>query len=163
MDMHFAWGSKIILLVEDDPNDVLLIRRAFVRTAPDLQLRVVGDGETARQYLGGIGVFADRQENPLPALVLLDLKLPRKTGFELLEWMKSDPSLSQIPVIVHTSSREPNDIERACTLGARYYLVKPSRPEDLRHAIRAVVDFLFLGLGDALELLSQDRTGSPKP
>lgn len=160
MDSEPDWGSKLILLVEDDPNDVLLIRRAFVKTAPDLQLRVVGDGESARQYLEGTGVFSDREENPLPALVLLDLKLPRRTGFELLSWMKSVPSLSQIPVVVHTSSREPNDIERACTLGARYYLVKPNRAEDLRHAIRAVVDFLFLGLGDALELLSQDRTGT---
>lgn len=162
MNTEPDWGSKLILLVEDDPNDVLLIRRAFVKTAPDLQLRVVGDGESARQYLEGTGIFVDRQENPLPALVLLDLKLPRRTGFELLEWMKQEPALSQIPVVVHTSSREPTDIERACTLGARYYLVKPSRQEDLRHAIRAVVDFLFLGLGDALELLSQDRAGSPK-
>ena len=161
MDMHFDWGSKLILLVEDDPDDVLLIRRAFVKSAPELKLRVVGDGETAREYLSGTGVFADRRENPLPALILLDLKLPRRTGFELLQWMKSDPAVAQIPVVVHTSSREPTDIERACTLGARYYLVKPNRPEDLRHAIRAVVDFLFLGLGDALELLSQDSS-SPK-
>lgn len=160
--MPIDWGSKIVLLVEDDPDDVLLIRRAFVRSAPELQLRVVGDGESAREYLRGIGSYANREENPVPALILLDLKLPRRTGFELLEWMKEEPSVSQIPVIVHTSSREPNDIERACTLGARYYLVKPNRPEDLRHAIRAVVDFLFLGLGDALELLSQDRTSSPQ-
>jgi CheY-like chemotaxis protein len=118
-------GVQPILLVEDDPDDALLAERAFRRTNVANPLRVVADGDEAVAYLAGEGRFADREANPLPVLVLLDLKLPRRSGFEVLEWLRAEPGLERLPVVVLTSSRETTDIDRAYELGANSYVVKP--------------------------------------
>jgi len=116
-----------ILLVEDDSNDVLLLQRAFRRAGLMHALQIVTDGDQAVSYLNGDGEFADRQAHPLPALVLLDLKLPRRSGLEVLEWLRNQPeNLKALPVIVLTSSRLSEDVDRAYGLGANSYMAKPS-------------------------------------
>jgi len=127
-----------ILLVEDDPNDVLLIQRAFRKSNVANPIQVVGDGEEAIAYLSGQGPCADRERYPLPLLLLLDLKLPRKSGFEVLEWLRQQPGLKRLPVVVLTSSAETPDVNRAYDLGANSYLVKPVRFEDLLHMVQTL-------------------------
>lgn len=127
-----------LLLAEDDPNDVLLFRRAFERCGASCLLRVVHDGDQAIRYLEGVGPYADRLENPLPVVALLDLKMPRRTGLEVLEWLAAHPDLCRLPAVVLTSSRERADIERAYALGARSYLVKPGKFSDLLRLVEVI-------------------------
>jgi CheY-like chemotaxis protein len=115
----------VILLAEDDPNDVLLFRRALDKLKLANSLQSVQDGEEAISYLGGQGLYADRDRYPLPTLLLLDLKLPRKAGFEVLQWLRGQPGLKRLPAVVLTSSNQDSDINRAYDLGANSYLVKP--------------------------------------
>jgi CheY-like chemotaxis protein len=114
-----------ILLVEDDPNDVLLIQRAFQKAGLRDMLRVVRDGEQAVEYLSGRGQYADREHYPFPFLLLLDLKMPGVDGFEVLEWIRSQKTLRRLLVVVLTSSNLQADVDRAYELGANSYLVKP--------------------------------------
>ncbi len=114
-----------VLLVEDDPNDIVLTRRAFRKAELPEPIAIVEDGKQAVAYLGATGEFADRRAHPLPDLVLLDLKLPRMTGLEVLAWLRQQPSLQRLPVVVLTSSREISDVNRAYELGANSYLGKP--------------------------------------
>lgn len=118
-------SSSVILLVEDDPNDVLLLRRAFRKANLANPLLVVGDGEQAAAYLTGEGQYFDRDRFPLPIIVLLDLKLPRRSGLEVLAWLRNQPKLKRLPVVVLTASRESVDINSAYEQGASSYLVKP--------------------------------------
>lgn len=112
-----------ILWVEDDPDDVLLIGRA-IRKAGLEAPAVVRDGPEATAYLSGAGPYADRILHPFPTLVLLDLKLPRMSGFEVLQWIRERREISRLPVVIFTSSREKADIDRAYDLGANAYLLK---------------------------------------
>lgn len=118
-------GRTTILLVEDDLNDVMLIKRAFSKSRIVNPIACVENGEDAVAYLRGDGKYADRRQHPLPFLLLLDLKLPRLSGHEVLQWLRGQPLLKRLPVVVLTSSREPVDINRAYELGANSYLVKP--------------------------------------
>ena len=127
-----------ILLVEDNPNDVLLIRRAFNKVAVPNPLNVVGDGEKAIDYLSGAGDYADRGRYPLPLFILLDLKLPRKSGHEVLGWLRAQPVLRRIPVVILTSSSIPADLERSYDAGVNSYLVKPVNFDELRELIDMV-------------------------
>jgi CheY-like chemotaxis protein len=120
-----------VLLAEDDENDVLLMQRAFKRVRKGDSLRVVHDGEAAIDYLTGRDHFSNRSEHPLPSLVILDLKMPRKSGFEVLEWLKTQPSLKRIPTVILTSSSQHRDIAKAYDLHANSYLVKPNAFEEL--------------------------------
>lgn len=117
--------KSVILLVEDDPDDVFFLQEAFKKADMAGALRVARDGEEAVAYLLGQGAFADRRLHPPPALVLLDLKLPRKSGLEVLEWRRGQPGMASIPVVVLTSSVSETDVRRAYELGANAYLVKP--------------------------------------
>lgn len=116
----------IILLVEDRPDDVLLIRKAFERAKVSNPIYVVSDGEEAVEYLSGSGKFWSRAEYPLPELVLLDLKLPKMDGFDVLQWIRSHPGLQGLAVVVLTSSEEPKDINLAYGMGANSFLLKPT-------------------------------------
>src|SRR5690349_9095421 len=118
-------GEWIILLVEDNPDDELFARRAFAKVCPQARLISARDGEVAIDYLAGRGQYEDREQNPLPDLVLLDLKLPRKSGLEVLEWLRGDSDLRDLGVVVLTSSEETRDVERARALGILAYYVKP--------------------------------------
>jgi CheY-like chemotaxis protein len=131
-------SQQSILLIEDDPNDVLLTRRAFARLNILNPLHVVEDGDHAVAYLEGGGDYADRSRFPLPVLILLDLKLPRRSGLEVLAWMRGQPGLKRLPVVVLTSSQESADINRAYDLGANSYLVKPVAFESLIEMARAL-------------------------
>jgi CheY-like chemotaxis protein len=115
----------LILLVEDDPNDIILIKRAFEKANITNPLQVVENGEEAISYLTGKGRYGNRVKYPLPMLLLLDLKLPRKSGHEVLEWLRKQPMLKRLTVVVLTSSQQSSDINRAYDLGANSYLVKP--------------------------------------
>jgi CheY-like chemotaxis protein len=115
-----------VLLVDDNPDDVLLMKRAFSSTTIRAPLRVLHDGAAALDYLAGNGEYADRAAHPLPSLMLLDLKMPRVSGFAVLEWLRQQPGLKRLPVIVLTSSQQESDINRAYDLGANSYIVKPS-------------------------------------
>lgn len=130
--------SQTVLLVEDDPNDVLLIRRAFDRARLLNPLQVVPDGEQTIAYLSGAGEYADRERYPYPVLMLLDLKLPRKSGFEVLQWLRAQPGLKRLPVVVLTSCSNGPDINRVYELGANSYLVKPVRFEDLLQMVQTL-------------------------
>ncbi len=114
-----------ILLIEDDPNDVFLIQRAFSKAKIMNPIQTVKNGEDAISYLAGKDVFSNRERYPLPVLILLDLKLPRISGHEVLEWLRQQPGLKRIPVVVLTSSKQTFDINRAYDLDANSYLIKP--------------------------------------
>ena len=136
-----------VLLVEDDPDDVLLTQRAFRKLGVPTSMQVVGDGEQALAYLMGGGDYADRERFPLPDLMLLDLKLPRRSGFEVLEWLRAQPGLRRLPVVVLTGSRESVDVNRALDLGANSYLVKPVGFDDLLEVVRTL-RLYWLGLNE---------------
>ena len=116
---------QTILLAEDNSTDALMVQRAFKKAHLMNPVQVVDDGDKAVAYLGGQGVYADREKYPLPVLLLLDLKLPRRSGLEVLEWLRQQEGLKRLPVIVLTSSKESADVNRAYDLGANSYLVKP--------------------------------------
>src|SRR4051794_21432144 len=112
----FVTTSPIILLAEDLEEDVIIVRKALVQAFVDNPLKVVRDGEEALKYLGGVGKFGDRAEFPLPGVVLMDLKMPRVDGFEVLEWVRSQPQFHKLPVIILTSSERLPDMKRAYQL-----------------------------------------------
>jgi len=120
--------SHSILVVEDDPDDAFLVRRAFARTHPHVHLHFASDGEQAVEYLSREAP----QAASLPDIVLLDLKLPRMSGLELLKWLRASPRLRRLPVVVLTSSRERKDVDEAYDLGANSYLVKPVSSDSAR-------------------------------
>jgi CheY-like chemotaxis protein len=131
-------AAETVLLVEDDPNDVILVRRALRKASVANPLQVIEDGEDAVSYLAGRPPFADRGAHPVPVLVLLDLKLPRRSGHEVLEWLRAQPGLRRLPVVVLTSSRDSTDVDRAYDLGANSYLVKPVGFDELLEMLRAL-------------------------
>ena len=114
-----------ILLVEDNPDDQLLTRIAFQRAHLGNELVVVGDGEAALDYLWARGTYAQRNPAELPALVLLDLNMPKLSGFEVLEQVRKNPLTSALPVVVLTSSAQDEDVLRSYRNGANSYVRKP--------------------------------------
>ena len=133
-----------VLFVEDDPNDVALTQRAFERAGFANPLQVLSDGEQAIAYLGGEASYADRDRYPLPIIVLLDLKLPRKSGFEVLAWIRAAANIRRLPVVVLTSSQQSPDINRAYDAGANSYLVKPVAFEHLLNLVQTLGLYWFM-------------------
>jgi CheY-like chemotaxis protein len=127
--------SAVILLVEDREDDIVLIRKSFEKAELANPLYVVRNGEEAVAYLMGEEFFSNRNEYPLPDLILLDLKMPKLDGFETLLWIRNQPGVRNIPVVILTSSAELRDVTRAYALGANSYLVKPV---DFDHSIELV-------------------------
>jgi CheY-like chemotaxis protein len=119
------------LVVEDSADDVVLLQHAFQRAGLSSHLSVVSDGIEAMAYLCGEDVFADRFAYPFPDFILLDINMPRKNGFELLEWLRADANCCRIMVHVLTASSREADVERAYELHANSYTVKPSRLDEL--------------------------------
>src|SRR5438094_5167808 len=128
--------EKSILLAEDDPNDVLLLERAFQKAGLRNSLKIVPDGEEAIEYLSGRGPYADREQYPLPFLLLLDLKMPGTDGFEVLQWLRAEAELKRLLVVVLTSSNLQSDVDRAYELGANSYLVKPVGFDEMVHLVQ---------------------------
>jgi len=133
-----ATTSSAILHVDDDRNDVLFMQIAMRKAGLEKQLRVVEDGQDAIDYFRGTGAYANREEYPLPCLVLLDINMPRVTGLDVLKWIREQPTLETVVVIMLTASQQDSDIRRACHLGANSYLVKPSNPLQLSEMMDAV-------------------------
>ena len=117
--------SKIILLVEDNPSDVGLTQRALAKSHVANELVVAEDGQEALDYLFGAGAYAGREVTELPALVLLDLKLPRVDGLEVLRQIRADERTSRLPVVILTTSKEEQDVAQSYDLGANSYIRKP--------------------------------------
>lgn len=134
-------GQFTVLLVEDDLNDIFLVKRAFKRADIRNPLQVVTDGEEAIHYLSGDGKYADRNTYPLPRLVVMDIKMPRRTGFEVLEWIKHDGTLKRIPVIIVSSSDQAQDINRAYELGANAYMIKPMDFRSVEHLFQSITHY----------------------
>lgn len=130
--------SNTILVVEDNPKDVILIKRAIRKSKLLNPLQIVNDGEQAVNYLSGSGAYADRQEYPLPILILLDLKIPRKSGLEVLSWLRQQKGLKRLPVVILTSSNQTSDINQAYDLGVNSYLVKPVAFEALVEMVESL-------------------------
>lgn len=120
-----------ILVAEDDPTDAYFFERAFRRAGLPVTLHFVRDGQEAVDYLAGEGQFADRTRHPAPQAVLLDLKMPRLDGFDVLAWVRKQPGLSGVLIVIFSSSDEPRDMNRAYSLGANSYLVKPHSMAEL--------------------------------
>ncbi|GAB4370226.1 MAG: response regulator [Elainellaceae cyanobacterium] len=117
-------ANQTILLAEDNRADILLAQRAFRNLGSAYVLHIVEHGDAAVDYLAGIGEYTDRHRYPFPNLLLLDLKMPRRSGFEVMEWLQQQPQL-QLPVVVLTTSNSQGEIDRAYSLGAKTYLLKP--------------------------------------
>jgi CheY-like chemotaxis protein len=136
-----------ILHVEDDVNDVLLFQQACGKANVGFEIQSVADGDEAIAYLRGAEKFSDRAEFPMPQLILLDLKMPRLSGFDVLEWVRQQVAFEKMPIIVLTSSNHDIDVRRAYDLGANSYLVKPVGFEGLVE-IAQTVHSLMAKLGE---------------
>ena len=120
-----------ILVAEDDPTDAFFFQRAFRRAGIPVTLHFVRDGQEVIDYIEGAGGYGDRTVYPQPQLLLLDLRMPKLDGFDVLKWIRKRPDLAHILVVLFSSSDEPRDISRAYDLGANWYMVKPHSMEEL--------------------------------
>jgi CheY-like chemotaxis protein len=134
-------GQPFVLIAEDVANDVELLKRSFRRAGMSVTTHVVRDGEECIAYLAGTGKYANREEHPLPDLLLLDLKMPKASGFDVLRWIRARPSLSSLRVVVLTSSERIKDIDMAYELGANSFLTKPLNLTDFANMIEAMLRF----------------------
>ncbi|HZU30115.1 MAG TPA: response regulator [Candidatus Angelobacter sp.] len=132
---------KTILLVEDNPVDVMLMRRAMAKLDTVSDLRTVSDGQAAIDYLSGLGPYADRSSYPVPYVMVLDLKLPRKNGFEVLDWLRANSTYSHLPVVILTSSREDQDLRKAYLAGANSYFLKTPDAEELNRMAQIIHEY----------------------
>jgi CheY-like chemotaxis protein len=127
-----------VLLVEDDVSDFRLIQRAFAKIKPSIPMLRLTHGDEAVAYLAGDAPYENRSLHPIPCVLLLDIKLPRRSGFEVLEWIRmQDSALKRIPIIMLTSSRHQVDVNKAYELGVNSYLVKPSNNSELEQLVSA--------------------------
>src|SRR5579872_5074819 len=133
-----------ILVVEDNAEEVILMERAFKRTGMEVSVQFVVNGEEAIDYLSGVDRFRDRISFPEPDLVVMDLKMPRKGGFEVLEWFRNLQEGALIPVIVLTASNRESDVQRAYSLGANSYFIKPTSFDEFRDMIKVFYDYWSL-------------------
>ena len=141
-----------ILLVEDTPSDAALIRRGFDKTNVLNPIVWVKNGQEALAYLSGLGQYGDRIRYPLPALILLDLDLPEMTGFELLQWKRTQPYVRRIPAVVLTIDKATSAVNAAYDLGASSYLVKPGDPEEIMRIVKSIQEY-WLGLNQPPKLV----------
>jgi CheY-like chemotaxis protein len=133
--------NEPVLLVEDRDDDVFFMRRAWKVQGVRHPLQVARDGREAVAYLVGSEPFSDREKFPFPCLVLLDLKLPYMMGTEVLRWIRSQPQLRTLPVIMLTSSEIQRDIDEAYRLGANAFLVKPSNVAQIEGLVAVIRNF----------------------
>ena len=133
-------GKKLLtlLLAEDSEDDVFFFRHALEKAGMNHVIHLVQDGEEAVEYLDGAGKFKNRKEYPLPDFLFLDINMPKKNGWEVLEWMAGKPGLNRIPVVVVTTSEHHRDLKKAQEFALHAYLVKPAKPEQLREILDGV-------------------------
>ncbi len=130
-----------VLIAEDDENDALLLTRVLTKMKVPAMIHIVGDGEEAITYMKGEGRYADRQSFAFPRVLITDLKMPRKNGFEVLEWLREHPEYSIVPVIVLSASKEDKDVVRCYQLGANAYFQKPAKVGDLASLVQTNFEF----------------------
>ena len=130
-----------ILVAEDELNDVLLLQRAFAGAGVKAPIYFARDGQEVMDYLQGKPPFDNPVECPLPNLLMLDLKLPRVSGFEVLEWLRGHPRLNRLLVVVFSESGEPRDVTRAYSLGANAYIFKPRETDELVRIVERVQNY----------------------
>lgn len=134
-------ADALILLAEDNEDDIILFRRALEKARLLNPLEIVRDGDEAVAYLEGTGRFSDRVKYPLPALILLDLKMPRRDGFEVLSWIRSRPELDALRVVVLTGSRDVYDMTRAYRLGANSFIVKSLDSQTFTQLVESIREY----------------------
>ena len=135
--------TKTVLLVDDGPNEQTLFAMAGKKAGVSFGLRFASDGVEALHYLNGESKFEDRAKFPLPNLLVLDLNMPRMSGFEVLEWIRRDSRFRELPVVIFTSSSLEADIRRAYSLMANSYLVKPMSLLVLIDMVRSIDEYWF--------------------
>ena len=161
-------ACPVILVAEDDDDYVVLIKQVFARAHIPNPIHVVWNGEEAISYLKGEGKYSNREEYPLPDIFLLDLKMPRVNGMEVLKWVRQQPSLASLRVLVLTSSDQLRDVNDAYQLGANSYLVKPLDFHDFTHLSRLIADFWFKAsrtpesFRPSLESAKSKQSGEPE-
>ena len=128
--------NGLVLIAEDNPEDAILLRKALEKAGVRSRTKFVHDGEEVILYLQGLGAYTNRQSNPLPSMILLDIKMPKRTGLEVLEWLASNPEFSIVPTIILSSSNLDSDIRQAYRSGANTYFVKPNSFDELVSTMR---------------------------
>jgi CheY-like chemotaxis protein len=131
-------GKPFVLMIEDDPNDAALFRRALRKSNLPTPVTVIDDGEAAVRWLREKAEASPAGDPEWPRIIVLDLKMPRRSGLEVLEWLRTQPGGRRVPVVVFTSSRESRDIARAYALGVNSYLVKPVSFDAWKEMIRTM-------------------------
>lgn len=140
--LDFMNENRTILLVDDNVDDIFLTRTAFTNAKLTNPIQEAHNGDEAIAYLQGEPPFDDRSKFPLPALMLLDLSMPTRNGFQVLEWLRAQPGLKRINVVILTASLREEDVDRAFDLGANSFLVKPSSIEGLTSVSRCLRDWM---------------------
>lgn len=135
-----------ILVLEDDPNDVLLLKRAFKKNDINYPVFVAQDGEQGLAYLKGEGEFSDRKKHPFPKVIILDLKMPKVGGMEVLRYLQENPRLRVIPTIVLSASEQDLDVARAYDFGANTYMVKPGTFDELVTMVKVIHSYWTLAM-----------------
>jgi CheY-like chemotaxis protein len=153
----------VILVAEDDPNDLELLRHVVSDHGVEVNFQSAHDGEQVISYLRGESPFADRVIYPIPDIVVLDLKMPRVNGFEVLEWLRQQPGLARIPVVVLSGSGLETDIEEAYRLGANTYFTKPGQLAELRKIIGTLIDYWRRSQRPSITPPDEPSDGSNQP
>jgi CheY-like chemotaxis protein len=130
--------ERLVLSIEDNIVDGALLARAFKRSCLPTRLFSVSDGQQAIDYLTGRGIYADRRAYPFPTVILLDLKLPRISGFEMLLWIRRQPEFGEVKILILTGSIDPADRTKSTDFGANDYLLKPPLFEDLKKMVQDI-------------------------
>ena len=134
--------SIVILLVEDDPDHTILIEEALTLNGPSIDVKVVNDGQSALDYLFNQGEFEDKEKSPPPHLILLDIKLPKVNGLDVLKKIKADARLKQIPTVMLTTSTKTEEINQSYEFGADGYISKPFNFNEFRQKLNTLKDYL---------------------
>jgi CheY-like chemotaxis protein len=142
-----------ILSVDDSEDDSMLLQQACRKHSAAFSLHILSHGQETIDYLSGNDCYADRRRFPLPSLLLLDLKMPRKNGFEVLEWIAQQHALPDLAIAVFTASQDETDIKRAYEKGAKWYLMKPVHFRDLAGLVRSLNHWLATREDDCLAAL----------
>jgi CheY-like chemotaxis protein len=132
---------KTVLLAEDSEDDIFAMKMACKRTGIPHNLQVVTDGNMAVDYLSGTGRYKDRAQYPMPDLIFLDIKMPKRDGHEVLAWIRSQPDLKELPVVMITGSMLKADVDRAYQLGVTSYLQKVASPAEFGQAVRVILKY----------------------
>ncbi len=142
---------RTILMVDDNEDLLFLMRAAFKMAKCDNPLQEAHNGEEAIAYLKGKGVYADRHNYPLPTVMLLDLKMPRKNGFDVLTWVRAQPGLKRLTIVIMSASMREEDVERAFDLGTNSFLVKPGDLTTLTTMLRCLCDWIQINQFPSLD------------